>query len=48
MHLVWYFTPFFTHVLKALYPHKQHAKQWAAKNALLARIKLSELLGCGG
>ena len=46
MHLVRYFTPFFTRALEALYPCKQHAKQWTAKNALPAGIKLSELLGC--
>ena len=48
MRLVWYFTPFFTHALEALYLRKQHAKQWAAENALPAGIKLSELLGSGG
>ena len=48
MRLVQYFMPFFTHALEALYPRKQHAKQWVAENALPAGIKLSELLGSGG
>ena len=48
MRLVRYFTPFFTRALEALYPRKQHAKQWAAENAPPAGIKLSELLGSGG
>ena len=38
MCLMRYFTPFFTCALEALYLHKQHAKQWAAKNALPAGI----------
>ena len=48
MHLMRYFMPFFTCALEALYPHKQHAKQWVAENAWPAGIKLSELLGSGG
>ena len=48
MRLVQYFMPFFTRALEALYPRKQHAKQWVAENALPAGINCQRFHERGG